>query len=277
MTRSVRPRAILAAAILTTWALVLSVHAWRTTHVPSAERLAIAARSLPPGDSWYAIYSGGERAGWARRQLDTLSGGRGFVLRERSVREVRHLGTAARTETDLVAWLDMGIRLDSLVFRSMIGSDTSRLELHSEGDTMIWLQPGGRRRVSDRPQLAGSWPLRFASDEAARRSGGSVTLVLFDPRTALARQTTLRVGESEMRTWADSADTHPDTGEWISVRDDTVRAWRIERIEGVLELPVWVDEDGRVLEAEEPGGLRFERTAFELAFFSETEPLEEMP
>jgi len=119
--------------------------------------------------------------------------------------------------------------------------------------------------------------LRFASDEAARRSGGSVTLVLFDPRTALARQTTLRVRESEMRTWADSADTHPDTGEWISVREDTVRAWRIERIEGVLELPVWVDEDGRVLEAEEPGGLRFERTAFELAFFSETEPLEEMP
>jgi hypothetical protein len=276
MTLSVRPRAFLAAVILAAWAIVLSVHAWRTTHVPSAERLATAARSLPPGDSWYAIYRGSERAGWARRQLDTLPGGRGFILRERSVLEVRPLGAAARTETDLVAWLDAGIQLDSLVFRSMIGSDTSRLELRAEGDTVISLQPGGRRRVSERPQLAGSWPLRFASDEAARRAGRSVTLVLFDPRTALARQTTLRVGESELRTWADSADTHPDTDEWISVRKDTVQAWRIERIEGALALPVWVDVDGRVLEAEEPGGLRFERTAFELAFFSDSEPLEEM-
>ena len=269
--RRAGPRVYLAAAILTAWAIVLSVHAWRTAHVSSAERLAVAARSLPPGDSWYAIYRGSERAGWARRQLDTLSGGRGFVLRERAVREVRQLGAAARTETDLVAWLDAGIRLDSLVFRSMIGPDTSRLELHMEGDTVMSLQPGGRRRVSDRPQLAGSWPLRFASDEAARRSGRSVALVLFDPVTALSRETVLRVGESEMRVWSDSADTDPDTDEWISMREDTVRAWRIERIEGALALPVWVDEDGRVLESEEPGGLRFERTAFELAFFSESE------
>ena len=272
--RRVSPRAYLAAVILAAWAIVLSVHAWRTTHVPSAERLATAARSLPPGDSWYAIYRGGERAGWARRQLDTLSGGRGFVLRERAVREIRALGAAARTETDLVAWLDAGIQLDSLVFRSMIGSDTTRLELHAEGDTVISLRPGGRLRVSDRPQLAGSWPLRFASDEAARRSGRAVTMVLFDPGTALARETLLRVGDSELRTWADSADTDPDTNEWISVREDTVRAWRIERIEGAVALPVWVDEDGRVLEAEEPGGLRLERTAFELAFFSESETRE---
>lgn len=268
------PRAYLATVILAAWGIVLSVHAWQTTHVPSAERLATAARSLPPGDSWYAIYRGSERAGWARRQLDTLSGGRGFVLRERSVTELRQLGAAARTETDLVAWLDAGIRLDSLVFRSMIGSDTSRLELHAEGDTVISLQPGGRLRVSDRPQLAGSWPLRFASDEAARRSGRSLTLVLFDPGTALARETLLRVGESELRVWADSADTDPETDEWISVREDTVRAWRIERVEGAVALPVWVDEDGRVLESEEPGGLRLERTAFELAFFSESETRE---
>jgi len=272
--RNTGPRAYLAAAILLAWAIVLSVHAWRTTHVPSAERLAIAARSLPPGDSWYAIYRGSERAGWARRQLDTLSGGRGFVLRERAVREVRPLGTAARTETDLVAWLDAGIQLDSLEFRSIIGSDTSRLELHAEGDTAVSLRPGGRLRVPDRPQLAGSWPLRFASDEAARRSGRSLTVVLFDPATALARETLFRVGESELRIWADSADTDPDTGEWISVREDTVRAWRIERVAGALVLPVWVDEDGRILEATEPGGLRLERTAFELAFFSGSEPEE---
>ena len=100
--------------------------------------------------------------------------------------------------------------------------------------------------------------------------------VLLNPVTALSRETVLRVGESELRTWADSADTDPDTDEWIAMREDTVRAWRIERLEGALALPIWVDEDGRVLEAEEPGGLRVERTAFELAFFGESETGEGM-
>ncbi len=269
-----RPRVYVAAVILTAWAVVLFVYGWRTTHVSSSERLATAARSLPPGDSWYAMFVGSERVGWERRQLDTLPGGRGFVLRERAVRELPPLGSTVRTETDLVAWLDAGVRLDSLEFRSLTGSDTIRLALRVEDDTMISLRPGGSRRVSDRPQLSGSWPLRFASDESARRAGRLISVVLFDPETAVVREIDLRVGESRMRVWADSADTDSDTGEWIAVREDTVRAWRIDRIEGAVDLPIWVDEDGRVLEAEEPGGLRVERTAFELAFFSESESAE---
>lgn len=272
-----RPRTLVAAAILTAWAIVLSVHGWRTTHVSSSERLAVAARGLPPGDSWYAMFSGSERVGWQRRQLDTLPGGLGFVLRERAVRDVPSLGSKARTETDLIAWLDAGVQLDSLEFRSLNGSDTIRLALRVEGDTLISLRPGGSRRVSDRPQLAGSWPLRFASDESARRAGRSVAVVLFDPETAVVREIDLRVGDSRMRVWADSADTDPVTGEWIAVREDTVRAWRIDRIEGAVALPIWVDEDGRVLEAEEPGGLRLERKAFELAFFSESQSAEGLP
>jgi hypothetical protein len=79
----------------------------------------------------------------------------------------------------------------------------------------------------------------------------------------------LLVRERAPRIWADSADTEPGTGRWIAVRQDTIEAWRLDRIEGSVVLPVWVDVDGRVVESEEPGGLRFHRTAFELAFFSE--------
>ncbi len=75
-----------------------------------------------------------------------------------------------------------------------------------------------------------------------------------------------------MRTWADSADTDPISGEWIPVREDTVRAWSIERTYGALTFPIRVDEDGRVLEALEPGGLGIIRTAFELAFLGEGAP-----
>ncbi len=266
------PRARIAVAILVAWGAVLSLHAWRTLRVPAAERLASAAATLPPGDSWYAVFRGGERAGWTRRQLDTLSGGRGFILRERSVVQLAGLGQAGRTETDLVAWLDAGVRLDSLQFRSLAGADSSILAARAEGDSVLVLQPGGRIRVADRPQLAGSWPLRFAADERARQSGRLLRVVLFDPGTASVRDLALQVGESAMRVWADSADTDPESGAWIAVREDTVEAWNIERLEGTVALPLWVDEDGRVVESREPGGLRLQRAAFELAFFGPEPP-----
>jgi hypothetical protein len=95
--------------------------------------------------------------------------------------------------------------------------------------------------------------------------------------TASIREIRLRVRESNLRVWADSADTDPRTGEWIAVRRDTVAAWRLDRIEGSIVLPVWVDVDGRVVESEEPGGLRQMRTAFELAFFQDSVNAEEGP
>lgn len=266
------PRGRIAAVILAAWAIVLALHAWKTLRVPPAERLAAAATTLPPGDSWYAVFRGGDRAGWTRRQLDTLAGGGGFILRERSVIVLRELGASGRTENDLVAWLDPGVRLDSLSFRSVAGSDTSTLSARVEGDSVLVLAPGGRVRVPDRPQLAGSWPLRFAADALLRRPGAEFEVALFDPRTATVQDLVLRVEDSSMRTWADSADTDPVSGEWIPVRQDTVRAWSIERTYGALTLPIRVDEDGRVLEALEPGGLGLLRTAFELAFFGEGAP-----
>ena len=262
-------RRAVAAVVLGVWAVTLSAHAWRTLRVPEAERLATAARVLPPGESWFALYRGEERAGWARRELDTLPLGAGFVLRERTSRRVAPVGAAGRLDTDLVAWLDPGGGLDSLAFLGFSGADTMRLEALTVGDSVVVLRPGGRIRVGERPQLTGSWPLRFAADSRAREVGREISVVLLDPATASVREMSLLVRERAPRIWADSADTEPGTGRWIAVRQDTIEAWRLDRIEGSVVLPVWVDVDGRVVESEEPGGLRFHRTAFELAFFSE--------
>ncbi|MEJ2547133.1 MAG: hypothetical protein P8125_04875, partial [Gemmatimonadota bacterium] len=103
---SVAPgRRTVAAALLLIWAAALSAHVWRTLRVPTAERLARAARVLPTGESWFALYRGTDRAGWARRELDTLPLGGGFILRERTSRRIPPLGSAGRTDTELVAWL----------------------------------------------------------------------------------------------------------------------------------------------------------------------------
>jgi hypothetical protein len=270
-------RRAVAAALLSIWAVALGAHAWRTLRVPGAQRLAEAARALPTGESWYAIYRGVERAGWVRRQLDTLPLGRGFVLSERSVRRLPELGETGRTDTDLVAWLGPGAGLDSLEFASVTGGDTTRLEAHVRGDSMIELRPGGLLRVPERPQLSGSWPLRFAADRRAQEPGRELSLLLLDPASASVRDTRLQVRESTSRVWADSADSDPDTGRWIVTGEDTVPAWRLDRVEGSVLLPVWVDVDGRVIESEEPGGLRYLRTAFELAFFGNPGEGEALP
>ena len=52
------------------------------------------------------------------------------------------------------------------------------------------------------------------------------------------------------------------------MREDTVLAWRTIWSVGQLELDAWVDEDGRMVDGQIEGGLRVERTAFELAFFN---------
>jgi len=270
-------RGAVAAALLSIWAAALGAHAWRTLRVPGAQRLAEAARALPTGESWFAIYRGAERAGWARRQLDTLPLGRGFVMSERSLRRLPELGEKGRTDTDLVAWLGPGAGLDSLMFSSITGDDTTRLEVRTRGDSMIELRPGGLLRVPGRPQLSGSWPLRFAADRRAQEAGRELSLLLLDPATASVRDTRLQVRESANRVWADSADTDPYTGRWVVTGEDTVPAWRLDRVEGSVLLPVWVDVDGRVIESEEPGGLRYLRTAFELAFFGNPEEGEARP
>ncbi len=265
-------RVLLAASILTTWGVALSLQARRTALVPAAERLAAAARELPPGDAWYGVFQGAERTGWARRQLDTIPGGGGFILRERSARRIPGFGSGTEYETNLVAWLDAGVRLDSLRYAGTGPGDTVALRAVVESDSVLVVRPGRRIVVRSRPLLPAAWPLRFAAAVQARSPGRKFSLVLFDPATAAAHDLTLHVEESAMLTWPDSADAPDGSTNWRAVRLDTVQAWRILRREGSRVLTAWVDEDGRVVRAEFPGGLRYERMAFELAFFEPSAP-----
>ncbi|MDT8436884.1 MAG: hypothetical protein RRA92_09025 [Gemmatimonadota bacterium] len=269
-------RTWLAAAVLLAWIGVAGLHA-RRVHFPSRpERLSRAARTLPPGDAWYALTAAGKRAGWARRQVDTLAGG-GFLVREEITWDLPDLPGTGRSQARLAAWLDAGLALDSLRFDGVADGDTVRLTAAVEGDSVLVLDGGERRPVDGPPQLAATWPLRFAADAAAREEGGEIAVPLFEPATRTVRELRLRVGASRLRVWPDSADTDSLTGAWFAAREDSARAWRLERVQGALRLATWVDEDGRVVEADLPGGLHMERTAFELAFLAGRGPAEGEP
>jgi hypothetical protein len=91
---------------------------------------------------------------------------------------------------------------------------------------------------------------------------------VFDPLTAAVRTLQLDILETSSLTFPDSADTDSISGAWISVSEDTVQAWLVRRRAGDVRQEAWVDEDGRLVDGEIFGGLRVERTAFELAFFN---------
>jgi hypothetical protein len=260
-------RKTLAAVILLVWAGVLAVHVRRSAFRPEAERLAAAARTLPPGVSYYRLDRGGRHVGWARLEIDTLPGARGFRVRELRQVALPGLGPAGRYEIRLEAWLRPRVALDSLVLLSVRGGDSVRTAARVLGDTLLAIDGAGRRPVDGPLQIPESWPLRFAARAKTGRPGESLATPLFDPVTGTVRELRLEIRADSVLAVPDSADTDPVTGAWIVARRDTVRAWRVTRREGERELSAWVDEDGRIVEAELPAGIRSERTAFQLAFY----------
>jgi hypothetical protein len=284
-------RGVLAWVVVASWILALGWNARREHFRPEAERLALGAAMLPPGAAYYALDAGGRGAGMVSVEIDTLPGRAGFYIREQYTVRLPGLGEAGETEIRTDTWLGPGVTLDSLRRRTVRGADTLHANARIVGDSLRW---EGREGAAIRPlpavgavQTEASWPLRYVAAGGAD-VGDVRRLTLLDPATGDLREVDLRTLETGSRVFADSADTDPDTDEWIVAGRDTVRAWRVERADALsgsdaapgraVRREAWVDEDGRVIEAELAGGLHMRRTAFELAFFADrdgsTEPSE---
>lgn len=252
-------RRVVAVLILALWGGVLGWHARRVLFPGELARLAEAARTLPPGVAYYALYRDGERAGWAQLDLDTLPGATGFKTTRRVVLELPGLGSAGVSEVRTEAWQGASLLLDSLTVQRVTQGDTVLASFRSPQSPEVPLL------------LESTWPLRFAADGRAR-PGDRFAVDLYDPIQGLIRELELSVQEQASRVWPDSADLDSLTGRWFSVREDTVQAWRVIGSTDGTEQEFWVDENGRVLEGPLPGGIRMERTTFEMAFFNRNQP-----
>ncbi|MDH3298118.1 MAG: hypothetical protein OEM96_07575, partial [Gemmatimonadota bacterium] len=254
---------------LCVWVGVIAWNARRELFRPAAERLALGAATLPPGVAYYFIDSGLQAAGWASIEFDTLAGRSGFLIREQYDVRLPGLGEAGHVETRGQTWLDARVELDSLSRSIVRGSDTVLIWAAVRGDSLDWRSSGDpegiRLPAAEGLQIAASWPLRFAASGGAA-DGEIRRLTLFDPISGTLREVDVRSRGASVRVFADSADTDPESGEWFIAGRDTVNAWWVEEVGGTAA-PTWVDEDGRILEADLPGALRLRRTAFELAFF----------
>lgn len=265
-------RAKLATAILAMWIATLAWHAKRQYFRPLEEVLAQAAATLAPGTAYYAIFAGDRRVGWAQNHLDTLPGRAGFLVEDRL--EARLPGTGGGAPVFVETRVQLGPTLSLETFQVAAQSPLGPLRAGGsvDGDSILRIAiqreglPDSARIPLDGPVIpATSLALRLAV-ERGLEPGDRISVPVFDPVTLSRRIVQARVLERETRTFADSADTDP-AGRWFAARLDTVRAWLVEQEVGGVVLRSWVDEDGRLLEAALGGGVRLERTAFELAYY----------
>lgn len=269
--RRMSGRGWLAVLVLGSWAAVLAVHVRREFFLSEARRLAIGIRTIPPGAAYYDVFRGDRRVGWARTDIDTLPGSTGFRVRERVEFLAPGLGSGRPIERVADEYLRWDLSLDSLVRSSVVGDDTMRVTVVVAGDSAARVADAAGEVESislEGPVTTfAGWRLRLAAAGDAR-PGDRFATSLIDPGAAASPAAEVRVMERRMVAFPDSADTDSVTSAWVAVREDTVLAWRTIWSVGQLELDAWVDEDGRMVDGQIEGGLRVERTAFELAFFN---------
>ena len=265
-------RAGLAVILLAAWVAALGWQAKRVFFPAAAERLALGVRSIPPGVAYYSVFRDEGRAGWGQVEIDTLPAASGFLVRDRVLLDLPSLGVAGRSERTSEEYLDSSLNLDSLTFTSIVGDDTASIRVVSDGDSVVRSFDATGRQTSRVPitesvTTSSGWRLRLAAagqTDTGRRYG----VVVFDPLAASARSHEIEILEASSLAFPDSADTDSISGAWISVREDTVQAWRVRSGQGDAARETWIDEDGRLVDGEIFAGLRVERTAFELAFFT---------
>lgn len=265
-------RAGLAVILLAAWVGALGWQAKRVFFPAAAERLALGVRSIPPGVAYYSVFRDDTRAGWAQIEIDTLPSASGFLVRDRVLLDLPSLGVAGRSERASEEYLDSNLDLDSLTFISIVGDDTATIRVVSDGDSVVRSFDALGRQTSQVPiaesvTTSSGWRLRLAA-AGQTDMGRRYEVSVFDPLAASARSQQIEILEAAALAFPDSADTDSISGVWMSVREDTVQAWRVRSGQGELGRETWIDEDGRLVNGEIFGGLRVERTAFELAFFT---------
>lgn len=269
-------RGWLAVAILTVWTTTLGFHVKRLYFRPYSDLLAAAARTIPPGTAYYAVLRGDRQIGWAQTDVDTLPSATGFLLRDRLIiREPLAPGLdAMRLESEATLGPTFTLEKFTLNAQGIPGIRHVQGEVHGDSTLEVTLRGVGETRTErvelDEPiVVAAAWPLRFAARREVE-AGQRYRLEVYDPLGGGRRPVEINVLRDAERTFPDSVTTVD--GRYVTARRDTVHAWEVEHDVSGLALRAWVDEDGRILEASLPGGIRLERTAFEFAYFGERVP-----
>ncbi|MGI8510539.1 MAG: hypothetical protein ACR2MQ_14550, partial [Gemmatimonadaceae bacterium] len=227
-----------AAALLLLWR--------RQAAVTATDRLVASAMQIAPSTYYYTPFQGGKQIGVASSAVDTSS----HTMRMTDVLNARTVvygdsQTVAGSSTD---YLSRGFVLDS--FALALGGDQGPLRLTGV--------PKGQERVF-LPTPA-PMALMLSGNAKVGRSG---RYWVFNPLSQRVELTTLSIAAESLLSVVDSARYDVASRSWVPARTDTVRAWSVTT--PAASVNAWVDAEGRVVTASEPGGMSMTRTAYEIA------------
>jgi len=260
-------RKSLAAVILFLWVVGLGWMLRRNLGSDVTRRLTEAAVRIEPARYYYDVSYRGQKIGAASSAIDTLVKGLEsddyFTGRFPSGDSL--LTVSARMQTRLTR----GLRLKALSIDLDLGRKTL-ISARVDADSVLLVtrrefgRPAVTREIAlDSPLITPTLigiPLILGDRP---KLGRSERLAVFDPVSSSVASHDLEIVAESVFTVVDSA-ARSDSGVWYAAHSDTVRGWRVGG--GTRGLIVWLDGEGRILEASAPNGVALRRTAYELAF-----------
>jgi hypothetical protein len=264
-------RRVIAIAIIAVWAMGLALLYNRNNNRTPEQALAEAGMRVSPATYYYILQQDGQQVGAASSALDTTNS---RIVATDFVRGEIPVGNdVLRMEARSEARFTRGLRLRDFVIRAtgdltpfmlrgvmQEGEDkTLRVAVENPGADPITLEhavslPVFIPTVSPVPLMLRGKP----------KIGDSVRVAMFDPLSRNVREVTLRVERDSLFLLADSAHLDSTSKRWVKARQDSLRGWRITARNAPLT--AWVDSEGRLIAASEPGGISLVRTSFEIAF-----------
>ena len=264
-------RRVIAIAVIAAWAAGLALLYNRTTNRTPEQELVQAGMRVSPTTYYYIVEQGGKQVGAASSAIDTTNS---RVIATDFVRGEIPVGDdVLRMEARSEARFTRGLRLRDFVIRAVgdltpfmlrgviqEGEDkTLRVTVESQDEDPITLEHAVTYPVFT-PTVA-PVPLML---RGTPKIGDSIRVALFDPMTRKLNEVTMTVERDSLFLFADSAHIDQGTGRWVKARQASAQGWLITGPSSPFT--AWVDADGRLLAASEPGGITLVRTAFEIAF-----------
>lgn len=265
-----RGRRLAAAVILLAWAAGLTALVRREFFRERSVILAEAAMRLNTGATFFVVEQGGQQIGFASTTIDTT--GTTFEVVDYFVADLSVAGREIRASARSVITLSRALALRR--FDVQIDAPDAPMSAVGtvEGDSAVAFvlrvpgQPSDTQRIAvEGPILAPQLMPAVAMLIAEPRVGRTVTLSSFDPQTMTPRDVQFRIAAESLFTVVDSASFDAARQTFVTAHDDTVRAWKLETEDGG-GFSGWVDAQGGVVFATQPGGITLRRMAYEIAF-----------
>ena len=269
-------RALWAGGIILLWLAGLGMLMQRELFRPHNEQLVEAGLRVTPGASFFAVLQKGQQVGFASTTIDTV--GTTITVVDYLVADLPVAGKLHRASARTTMRLSRALHV--MDFTADIDADLVPVKASGTvfGDTLLVLAlrgVAGEKPDTQRVRLSGPIllptlvPLAVALGERPK-VGKSYTLPVFDPLSMQSHDVRIGVQAESVFVLQDSSVYDAASERWKGALPDTVRAWRLTSSDAPNNrgsgFAGWVDEQGRVVLANQVLGFTLERRPYEVAF-----------